>query len=149
MKLVLEQPFKSDWKSGYLIEHKCGRKYVCLVNKREGDRTTIAYARYLLGVKLGRYLTDKEEADHKDKNKNNDDINNLQVLTVLEHKEKTLSETKRAETVEFICPVCEKTFNRLKKNVKFMTAKEPKCSKKCAGLHNHRGLAQLVRTSGI
>lgn len=52
------------------------------------DRSTVSYARYLMAVKLGRFLTDQEEVDHIDDNRTNDDINNLQILTPKQNREK-------------------------------------------------------------
>lgn len=51
-----------------------------------------------MSVHLGRILTDKEEVDHKDDNKCNDDLSNLQVLTLEEHNKKTQSKRKRSIT---------------------------------------------------
>ena len=45
--------------------------------------------RYLLAVKLGRYLTDEEQVDHIDDDKTNDNIDNLQILTVKENAVKS------------------------------------------------------------
>ncbi len=80
MKLELEEPFKSRWQRGYLVTNSENRKNVVLYNS-EADRSSISYARYLLSVKHGRFLTSNEEVDHIDDDKTNDDFSNLQLLT--------------------------------------------------------------------
>lgn len=110
MILVLQSPFKEIWLKGYLRASKDGRKRVDLVGK-EG-RTTVSYARYLLSVKLGRLLTENEEADHIDQDKTNDNIENLQVLTVEEHKIKTKQELSGLTMISCVCPHCDLVFER-------------------------------------
>lgn len=80
MVIPVEFPFNQRWKKAYLIMGSEHRQMVCLFNSPT-DRTTIAYARYLMSVKLGRILNDDETVDHIDNNKLNDDINNLQILS--------------------------------------------------------------------
>lgn len=87
MKIELQEPFKSLWRNGYIVTNPENRRNICLVNNKE-DRTTISYARYLMCVKLGYILSSDYEVDHKDNDKTNDDVNNLQVLTWQENKEK-------------------------------------------------------------
>ena len=87
MKIKLEEPFASDWKLGYLQKNREGRNIVCLVNNNK-ERTTIAYARYLMSVKLGRYLTADESVDHIDNDKTNDSLDNLQILEPLQNIQK-------------------------------------------------------------
>lgn len=87
MKLELEEPFASSWKRGYLQKNREGRTIVCLFNSNK-DRTTIAYARYLMSVKLGRLLEATEEVDHIDNDKSNDSIENLQLLSGAENRQK-------------------------------------------------------------
>jgi transposase-like protein len=113
MILVLEGPFKEVWTKGYLRESKDGRKRVDLVSWPH-SRTTISYARYLLSVQLGRFLTDEEQADHIDQDKTNDSLENLQVLTIDEHKLKTKEEVSGLTLVSCICDFCNLTFSRRK-----------------------------------
>ena len=54
--------------------------------------------RYFFG-----YIPEGYEIHHVDKNKENNDISNLQMLTVKEHK--------AAHRQEATCPICGKTFN--------------------------------------
>jgi hypothetical protein len=101
MQIELEQPFSQDWKKGYLVESQ-GRRSVCLYNNRE-QRKTISYARYLMSVKMVRYLLEDEHVDHIDNNCYNDCIENLQILTRKENRAKY----KKIKTyVEYQCPIC-------------------------------------------
>ena len=78
-KIDLLPPYSEDWKSGYLNINSEGRRTLALYNS-PSDRSSTQYARYILAVSLGRYLTDNEEADHIDGDKTNDDIKNIQIL---------------------------------------------------------------------
>ena len=115
MKIELELPFKDKWRSGYLQIHPSGRKYVCLFNTRK-DRSLISYARYLLSVQLGRNLTKDEFADHKDEDKTNDEISNLQVLTREENNRKSREWQEKNGRIHrkviLDCPVCLNTFTK-------------------------------------
>lgn len=103
------------------------------------DKTvTINYSRYLMERHLGRYLESWEDVHHKDENKQNDDLNNLEIkdkrLHLQEHK-LNLRETviclncnekyeltpaqkyyrsKKPRALNFCCRGCEKEW-RLKK----------------------------------
>lgn len=87
MKIKLKAPFSKDYDKGYLVTNSKNRKFVILYNSAN-DRTTIPYARYLMSVKLKRYLKDDEHVDHIDNDKTNDDINNLQILSQTENNQK-------------------------------------------------------------
>lgn len=87
MKIELESPFKEKWKCGYIVVNPENRRNVILYNTGETS-TTISYARYLMSVKLGYIVPDGLEVDHKDDDKTNDDINNLQILTKPQNREK-------------------------------------------------------------
>lgn len=90
MKIELLHPFDNDWDYGYLIKNREKRQILCLYKCNGGTekRKTIAYARYLVSVREGRYLKDTEYVDHIDEDKTNDSIENLQILTDLENKQK-------------------------------------------------------------
>jgi len=80
MKIELEEPFNSMWSYGYLVTNPKNRKNICLVNNRLDDtRTTISYARYLISVKLGMFISKDYEVDHIDDDKTNDNIDNLKL----------------------------------------------------------------------
>jgi hypothetical protein len=91
----------------------------------------MTYARYLLCVREGRWLTPDEEADHMDDDYMNDDPSNLQILTPDANKRKS---ARGVTLVQLICPGCDKSFERerrqthLVKGGRFPTS----CSRKCA-----------------
>lgn len=137
MKIELEEPFKSLWKSGYLRQSKTdNRRRVDLFNSN-GDRTTISYAKYLVCISRGSMLPEGYEVDHRDKDCCNDALDNLQVLSVEKHKEKTAKENTTGRTmVKLVCPSCGKDFQREKRNIKPSTT--PKCSRKCNAEYNRK-----------
>lgn len=132
MKIDLEYPYDKDWKNGYLVVNGENRKTVILFNSSK-DRSSTAYARYLVSVALGRYLTDDEHVDHIDHDKTNDVLENLQILS---KKDNNLKESKRRGRVlvEVICPYCAKHFTRRKGNTPLVKCKEGTiifCSNEC------------------
>lgn len=129
MKIVLEFPYNEKYRLGYLVTNSENRKNIILFNSNK-DRSTVSYARYLMAVKEGRFLTSSEQVDHINEDKTDDRIENLQILSPIENNRKhriskgTLGETK----IKFSCPVC--------KNIFFLTARQshkpnPACSRKC------------------
>lgn len=135
MEIQLKSPFKEIWRKGYLRKSKKDKRWrVDLVNSRK-DRTTISYARYIICTERGEYLSENYEVDHIDKNCCNDSLDNLQVLSVAEHNEKSRQESLTGRTfVELVCPNCLKSFKKEKRQVKKGTT--PKCSRKCNALYN-------------
>jgi hypothetical protein len=133
MKIKLEYPFNKDWKDGYIVINKEPRRHVILFNSIK-DRSTISYARYLMSVKLGRYLKQEEIVDHIDDNKLNDIIENLQILT---KKENCLKSSKGLTLIELICPVCEKHFT-IEKRQCWGKNRIRTCSRSCGGKYGHR-----------
>lgn len=113
-----------------------------MVNNSE-ERTTVSYARYLLSVKLGRYLTDDEEADHIDADKTNDSLENLQVLSREEHIKKTISDRPICIAYTAICTFCTEEFKV--PPWKFKTRKNFFCSRSC----NAKFTRSLGKWAGI
>lgn len=125
MKIDLLPPYSTIWVKGYLVVNPENRRNVILYNCSD-IRSTVSYARYLMSVHLGRFLTDEEQVDHINNDKTDDRIENLQILSRLENMRKT---HKKGETMRaFICPICSKEF--------YLTARQshkinPSCSRKC------------------
>lgn len=68
-----------------IYKQKDGRKFI--VYKGEDNKYhSKAYARYLMEQHLGRKLTNEEEVHHKDYNKMNDVIENLEVKNKTAHR---------------------------------------------------------------
>ena len=111
MKIDLEYPYNTLWNNGYIVINPEGRRNVVLFNSQI-DRSTVSFARYLMSVKLGRFLTDQEEVDHIDNNKTNDDPNNLQILTPEQNREKQRLHylNNVQQKFDLACPYCGKDF---------------------------------------
>lgn len=131
MIIDLESPFKEIWNKGYLREGKDGRKRIDLVSWPE--RTTISYARYLLSVKYGRFLDNNEEADHKDGDRTNDQLDNLQLLSTEDHRTKTKQESKGLTLSQYSCCLCGVIFERRPGHV---NGKNVFCSRSCNARYN-------------
>lgn len=119
MVITLEYPFSEIYRKGYLRLSKDGRKRVDLFNT-DKDRTTISYARYIMCVKAGHVIPSDYEIDHIDGNNSNDDIENLQVLKVEDHRKKNSFEmsTGRSSS-ECICNFCGNTFTRENRELRY------------------------------
>jgi len=136
LKIKLEYPYSEHWKIGYLVTNKENRKTLLLYNSHT-DRSSTQYARYLLAVNIGRYLLNDECVDHIDNDKTNDDIKNLQILTVSENNKKQ-GKIIGHLMVELKCPNCGKLFNRYKNQVhSIKSGKLSFCSRKCGYILNH------------
>lgn len=113
---------------------KNGRNYVII--HKDGIKKSTQYARFLIEQKLGRSLTSEETVDHIDNDFTNDDISNLQVLSLIDNIKKSIV---GIETVTFICPICNeeaiKPANYVKHNRKLGKA-GPFCSRSCAGKYS-------------
>lgn len=99
-------------------------------------RKTYSYAKYLMCVKLGRILSRDEQVDHIDGNKLNDDLLNLQILSVVDNMRKMVIETgKSAKLYKFVCPICGKEFTRDARNSQWKLKKGMNihCSRSCGG----------------
>lgn len=116
MKIDLEYPYSKDWDSAYLVVNPEGRRTVILCKNTRPVSST-QYARYLLAVANGRYLTEYEEADHIDENFKNDAIDNLQILSIEEHRQKSIANGRKEKYVDCHCVQCNKPFTRRASNV--------------------------------
>lgn len=164
MKITLEEPFCNDWRSGYLRKSSNdSRARIDLYNSNK-DRTTISYARYLMSVHIGRYLTDEEEVDHINSDCSDDRIENLQLLDTKIHRKKTSGERSTGRSmVRLRCPACHRDFDRETRNVRRdrnnyknnRTGQVNSCSRSCNGTMSHRirnmdnELIDLIRSEQI
>ncbi len=116
-------------KKGYIVVNPEGRRTLILFNSSD-DRTSTQYARYLLAVKLGRFLNDDEQVDHKDNDKTNDALGNLQILSKQENIAK--SNKRNILSYEFECCICHVNFTLTGKQLGARRDKiTPTCSKGC------------------
>lgn len=120
-----------------------GRIYIKPPKDYSGTRYTkhgfILRARYVVEQYLGRYLTSEESVHHKDGNKFNDAISNLEVLSKSEHAK---IHAKRGRTlVQLECPNCGKVFEIEKRKTHLANSNRKKstyCSRKCVGESSHK-----------
>lgn len=87
MKFSLEQPYNSKYKAAYMIDGSEGRKTIVLVEPN-GKLHSTAYARYLMSVKLGRFLEPNETVDHINEDKTDDRLENLQLMSTADNIKK-------------------------------------------------------------
>ena len=139
MRIETQSPF--DDYSGYLNKHpKMGRMQICLVNKSDKkDRRTILWAKYLLGVSMGRELAAEETVDHIDNDKTNDSIDNLQILSRGDNFAKYAKETKQ-KSVQVCCPNCAEAFAMAEKEVRYRmkVGRTVYCSRVCSNAHKRQ-----------
>ena len=143
-------PYEDFWL--YKVWHeKEGRWQANLVRKSDTSiRTTITYAKYVLSVFLGRLLDpETEHVDHVDNNKTNDLVENLQILTPEENREKQrlLYRELHPEFIKLKCPICGKEFNYLMRNFKFHTNRGRgrfHCSRECSHESLRKNLSSNV-----
>ena len=141
MKINLEYPYSEKWKFGYIVTNSENKKTLILFNSHN-DRSSTQYARYLLAVKLKRFLTEEETVDHIDGDKTNDSIDNLQILSRGDNIRKSQEKPK----VKLICPICGTIFYRKRSKISGKEKRERAnknlicCSRKCGYISTSRTL---------
>lgn len=135
-KIELEFPYNTKWKTGYLVTNKDNRKTIILVNNSK-DRSSTQYARYLLAVRLKRFLSNEETVDHINNDKTDDSINNLQILTRAENIRKACKQPE----IKLVCPTCGTIFYRsltqLRGRKERAESNSIACSRSCGGKLKH------------
>lgn len=69
----------------------------------------LSYPKFLMQEHLGRFLDDDETVHHKDGDYYNNEIDNLEIISRVDH---ITNDTFRLKEQEFICQVCNKSFTR-------------------------------------
>lgn len=122
-----------------IYKQKDGRKFI--VYKGEDNKYhSKAYARYLMEQHLGRKLTNEEEVHHKDHNKMNDVIENLEVKNKTAHRR----EHNIKPVIIEHCYVCGSDIivdSRKRANHYRSKNKNPDkwfCSKHCSGIFGQK-----------
>ena len=82
------------------LDKSSGRYCTNIINKTTKVKRHVTFARYLMENKVKRILNPNETVDHIDQNKLNDDINNLQILSLSEH---VSLDVKRVKLVNVLC----------------------------------------------
>lgn len=114
-----------------------GRSYLVrtIPGSKKNKKSSIMLSRALMEAELGRRLDKNEEVDHKDRNCLNDSIDNLQVLLLPDHREKTGLENSGPKTAKMtVCPSCKKEFlcSDFRIKVALKKDRQPCCSKYCS-----------------
>lgn len=131
-----------------IYHYSDGRAFVMIDNK------AIPYARYLMEQYLGRKLNKDEEVHHKDHNKTNDVIENLEVVNSTEHR-RHHNPLKYKDTTEH-CYICGKnfTFTAKQHSNKYReryrkpdTVDKYFCSRKCSGIYGRQIREHLCEKS--
>jgi len=95
------------------------------------DGSVVLAHRYEMELFLGRKLTSDEHVHHKDGDKSNNTIDNLELMTNSDHaKEHAVP----AKVVELVCPACETYFTRSERYVRMKLKGGQKnflCSRTC------------------
>lgn len=126
----------------YKVWHKKEGRWFAILFANEKNRTSMSWARYQMCLHLGRRLDRSETVDHIDGDKTNDDISNLQILSLADNIKKS---AKQPEMITLTCPYCGKVFQRRKKNTNLVPyrshIKTMSCSRHCAGKLQFRDAA--------
>ena len=105
MWIETKEPYK-DCRVYGVYWNKDGRSRVAVIFPN-GKKKTVSYPKFLMEVKLGRFLEKNETVDHIDGNPRNNDYSNLRILKRDDHAK---VEVKRLKRMQFKCPMCGKTF---------------------------------------
>ncbi len=130
--MLLQSLYPYEQYKVYEIFHKReNRYYVCLVPTVRGlKRTTIARAKFLYETHHKIKLEQHQDVSHKDRNKLNDVVDNLQVLSYDEHAK--YDRTGKL-FVKLECPICHVIFEKEKRQT-FLIQKNKRfscCSRDC------------------
>ena len=140
MKIESAPPFE-DYVVYKSWRRKLARYLVTMVHRETKVHRIMSFARYTLAVKLGRELTEAEEADHKDGDKANDVPTNLQSLDRLANQRKAVIESGRSEVQHILtCPQCGGPFTRPTNyvNQRERDGRQMFCSRQCSGANSTR-----------
>lgn len=115
----------------YKIFHKKEKRYYAVLVSAS-SRTTIAYAKYVLETHLRRKLLPGHHAHHKDGDKTNDDIYNLEEKEAAIHRYDHIKK-RRKRCVITRCPACKKKFLIEYRQTHWgkKIGNNTRCSKKC------------------
>lgn len=146
MILELESPFDTYYRKAYVRVGKDGRKRVDLVNTGK-DRTTISYARYLVCVKMGYILSSDFEVDHINKDRTDDRLENLQIMSKFDHREKSRKEmTTGRNTRVLSCVICGSEFEREVRQIRY---RNNLCSRSCNGKMSNNLKVKALNPSDV
>jgi hypothetical protein len=120
---------------------KDNRQHIIVVYPN-GIKKTVSYPKYLMELKLNRFLDIDETIDHIDGDFTNNKFENLQILNRASHASLDIKRYKYIEP-KLVCQVCGNEFILSEKRARhayknrFRKSKGPFCSKRCAGIASH------------
>jgi hypothetical protein len=122
----MRETYRSPWFNleGYLA---------CTVKYEDGTRRTVLQHREIMEAHIGRRLKRWEVVHHRDEDKRNNSLDNLELTTRPEHSRHHRPEI---EYVELECGLCGTQFTKEARNERRRTKKGmagPFCGKSCAG----------------
>lgn len=121
--------------------------YLYAVVKNHPNRTKNNYVllhRVIMENHIGRLLNENEIVHHRDKNKLNNSISNLEVMSVKSHASKHRKEHGRKWAL-LKCPWCESVFEKeYNQTFVFKNASYTCCSAKCRGK-----LSRTIQLNGM
>ena len=115
--------------------HPDGRYYIQF-HLANGRNSTTPYARFLMAMRIGRVLKKSETVDHIDRNKANNDINNLRIISFRKHLKE---DVRKVRHVEVDCVWCGDKMFRSPNALNSMAKAEkagPFCSSRCVGAYS-------------
>lgn len=126
-----------------------GRQIVIIKND-DGTQRTVSYPKYLMEQHLGRQLSpDEETIDHRDFNKDNNDLSNLRIVPRDQH---SADDTRRVKNIKLKCSMCNKEFERSPRLIRDKSKKGTGgtfCGRQCAGKYSRQlqlGLIDKMET---
>lgn len=122
----MKETYRSPWFNlhGYLA---------CTVKYEDGSKRTVLQHREIMEDHLGRRLNSNTFVHHKDRNKRNNDLDNLEVRSRSSHSK---IHSREIEYAELVCVSCGQVFVREAKEERARIKKGrsgPFCNKSCAG----------------
>lgn len=132
-KIKLEYPYSELYDNAYTYDNQEHGFTILYLKKNEETcyDKWIAYARYLMSVKLARFLTTEERVYHKDGDKFNNNIDNLELKTDIKNKPKPC----KSHYIEIKCSYCGKSFIR---KSQLVHQHNNYCSPDCIAKNDHR-----------
>lgn len=125
-------PFTGNYSSGPVYDSHSDRLIIKILGTKVNGKKraqTYLYSRYLYCVFHNKITPKGYDVDHKDGNKNNDTIGNLQLLPMADNRKK---DKRPPRIIQLTCPHCLTVFNRLYRQTHL--AKKGKatfCSRNC------------------
>lgn len=157
MKIELQGPYSVFYKYGTISKNNDNRNMIsfsCAIIKNDNVPGSTSYARYLMSIKLGHMVPDHLQVDHKDDDKTNDDINNLQLLTPEQNRLKEYNRYIENENISYgyECAHCGINFilsNREVTTRLFQKTERAFCSRSCAATFNHNAGLLIMGSNKI